>query len=152
MLRPAQLSEAAAEMGYKLPVATLATKRSRGGSPPFRKFGPKAVVYRWGDFLDWLGEQVSEPFNSTSQQRQKPPPATSIPAIYTHAAGDGVPTHRLGPVSDPDWQGEPQGGPSSAPRGPNLKEAISRRSNYKKITRNVTDSLRVKFLIGKHTI
>jgi hypothetical protein len=44
--------EAAAKVltvaGFPTSPATLATKASRGGGPPFRKFGPRAL-YRWGD-------------------------------------------------------------------------------------------------------
>ncbi len=49
-LRPA---EVAARTGYS--VATLATLRYRGQGPAFRK-ASRAVVYRWGDVLEWLGE------------------------------------------------------------------------------------------------
>ncbi len=52
-LRPA---EVAARTGYA--VATLATLRHRGEGPAFRKVN-RAVMYRWGDVLQWLGEARS---------------------------------------------------------------------------------------------
>ena len=48
-LRP---RDVAARTGYA--VATLATLRCRGQGPAYRKVN-RAVVYRWGDVLEWLG-------------------------------------------------------------------------------------------------
>lgn len=38
--------------GYPRTTATLATEASRGGGPPYRRFGKRAI-YRWGDLLAW---------------------------------------------------------------------------------------------------
>jgi hypothetical protein len=38
--------------GYPIRSATLSTKATRGGGPPWRRFGNRSV-YRWGDAIDW---------------------------------------------------------------------------------------------------
>jgi hypothetical protein len=40
------------EAGYPIRSATLGTKATRGGGPPFRRFGTRSL-YRWGEALDW---------------------------------------------------------------------------------------------------
>jgi len=52
--------------GYPIARATLATKATRGGGPPFRRFGQR-VLYRWGDLLDWAQSRLSAPMRSTSE-------------------------------------------------------------------------------------
>jgi hypothetical protein len=52
--------------GYRTSPATLATKASRGGGPPFRRWGRKPL-YRWGDTLDWACSQLGPPMRSTSE-------------------------------------------------------------------------------------
>jgi len=43
---------ALSDLGYPVTKATLATLASRGGGPPYRRFG-KRVLYRWCDLVDW---------------------------------------------------------------------------------------------------
>jgi hypothetical protein len=38
--------------GYPIRSATLGTKATRGGGPPFSLFGTRSL-YRWGEALDW---------------------------------------------------------------------------------------------------
>ena len=52
--------------GFPVKPKTLATKASRGGGPPFRRFGSKPL-YRWGDCLDWARSRLSAPMRSTSE-------------------------------------------------------------------------------------
>jgi hypothetical protein len=52
--------------GYPTASATLATKATRGGGPPFHRFGPRAL-YRWGDALDWARAKLTPPRCSTSE-------------------------------------------------------------------------------------
>ncbi len=66
LLTRAQLAPALNELGYPTSVATLATQATRGGGPPFSKWGPR-VVYRWGDALAWARERLSAPRHSTSE-------------------------------------------------------------------------------------
>jgi hypothetical protein len=53
------------DAGYPISVATLTTKATRGGGPPFRKWGTR-VLYNWGDALAWAENRVSAPRRSTS--------------------------------------------------------------------------------------
>src|SRR5205814_2536589 len=67
LLRRRPLAEALTEEGYPIAEATLATKATRGNSPPFRKFG-RVPLYEWGPALDWARSQLSPPMGSTSEQ------------------------------------------------------------------------------------
>jgi hypothetical protein len=51
--------------GYPVKAKTLATKATRGGGPPYRLFGPRAL-YRWGDVLAWAQARLTEPRTNTS--------------------------------------------------------------------------------------
>lgn len=53
--------------GYPVRAKTLATKATRGGGPPYRKFGLR-VLYRWGDALAWAEGRLSEAYSSTSER------------------------------------------------------------------------------------
>lgn len=37
-----------------LTIASLATQRSRGGGPPFRKANARVVLYVWSEYVEWL--------------------------------------------------------------------------------------------------
>jgi hypothetical protein len=52
--------------GFPVAPKTLATKATRGGGPPFRKFGARPL-YRWGDALDWAQSRLGPPIRSTSE-------------------------------------------------------------------------------------
>jgi hypothetical protein len=54
-------------VGYPVKPKTLATKATRGGGPPYRLFGRRAL-YRWGDALAWAQDQLSAPRGNTSEQ------------------------------------------------------------------------------------
>jgi hypothetical protein len=60
-------AEALTEAGYPIKAKTLATKATRGGGPPFSKFGPR-VLYRWADALAWARGRLTEARHSTSEQ------------------------------------------------------------------------------------
>jgi len=53
--------------GFPVAAKTLATLASRGGGPPFRKFGPRAI-YSWADALEWAQARLSAPRYSTSER------------------------------------------------------------------------------------
>lgn len=59
-------AEALTAAGFPVRPATLATKATRGGGPPFRRFG-RVPLYRWGDSLDWAKSRLSPPMRSTSE-------------------------------------------------------------------------------------
>lgn len=68
LLTRRETATALSEAGYPTSSATLATKATRGGGPPFVKFGARAL-YRWADALSWARQRTSEPYNSTSEHR-----------------------------------------------------------------------------------
>ena len=52
--------------GYPITSPTLATKATRGGGPPYRKFGNRPL-YRWADALDWARGRLSKTVTSSSE-------------------------------------------------------------------------------------
>ncbi|WP_207541178.1 DNA-binding protein [Sabulicella rubraurantiaca] len=52
--------------GYPTASATLATKATRGGGPPFHRFGPRAL-YNWGAALAWAKAKLTPARRSTSE-------------------------------------------------------------------------------------
>lgn len=55
-----------ADHGVPCASATLATLATRGGGPPFRKFGNRAL-YRRSELLAWAFGKLSAPRGSTSE-------------------------------------------------------------------------------------
>ena len=66
LLRRRQTAEALVATGFPITEATLATKATRGGGPPYRSFG-RTPLYRWGDALAWAQARLSAPRGSTSE-------------------------------------------------------------------------------------
>jgi hypothetical protein len=66
LLTREQTAAALQREGYPVAAKTLATKATRGGGPPFRKFGARAL-YNWGDALTWAQSRLSKPVGSTSE-------------------------------------------------------------------------------------
>jgi len=66
LLTRRQVAEALTEAGYPTAPATLATKATRGGGPPFLKYGPKSM-YRWGATLSWAQSRLTPARISTSE-------------------------------------------------------------------------------------
>ena len=67
LLTRRQAAATLTEAGYPTAAATLATKATRGGGPPFSKYGPKAL-YRWGNSLTWARSRLTPPRHSTSER------------------------------------------------------------------------------------
>ncbi|MGO9024678.1 MAG: DNA-binding protein [Beijerinckiaceae bacterium] len=61
-----QAAAALAAAGFPIRAKTLATKASRGGGPPFRRFGAKPL-YRWCETLCWAEARLSAPIVNTSE-------------------------------------------------------------------------------------
>jgi hypothetical protein len=61
--------------GFPVRAKTLATKATRGGGPPFRRFGSRPL-YRWGDALAWAESRLSPPIGSTSERDARATPET----------------------------------------------------------------------------
>jgi hypothetical protein len=68
-------AEALTAAGYPVSGDTLSTKATRGGGPPYYKFG-RTVLYRWGDTLAWAKSRLSAPRGSTSEVDGRPGAAT----------------------------------------------------------------------------
>lgn len=45
--------------GFPIKEKTLSTLASRGGGPPFQKFGNR-VLHRWGDSISWAQNRLSQ--------------------------------------------------------------------------------------------
>jgi hypothetical protein len=60
------LAVALSEAGFPIKAATLATKATRGGGPPFQRFGTRPL-YKWADALRWAESRLSRPIHSTSE-------------------------------------------------------------------------------------
>ena len=67
LLTRQQTAEALKEHGFPVAAGTLQTKATRGGGPPFQKFGPR-VLYRWGPTLRWAKNRLSVPASSTAER------------------------------------------------------------------------------------
>jgi hypothetical protein len=66
LLGRADAARTLTEAGFRISSATLATKATRGGGPPYRLFG-RRPLYRWGDALAWARGRLSEPVTNTSE-------------------------------------------------------------------------------------
>jgi hypothetical protein len=70
MSNPRRTRKGAAEFltsqGYPVTEATLATKATRGGGPPFVKFGVKPL-YDDDECLDWARSRLSKSVTNTSE-------------------------------------------------------------------------------------
>jgi hypothetical protein len=78
LTRP-KTADALSEAGFPVKEATLATKATRGGGPPYQKFGARAL-YRWGDALLWAKARLSVPRRSTSEGDAPRPPQRGVRA------------------------------------------------------------------------
>lgn len=66
LLRRRAVAEALTEEGYPMAEATLATMATRGGGPPYQRFG-RHVLYRWGTTRAWAMGRLSAPRSNTSE-------------------------------------------------------------------------------------
>jgi hypothetical protein len=55
-------------MGFRITPATLATKASRGGGPPYQLFG-RTTIYRWGSALAWAESLLTPPRAACSKAK-----------------------------------------------------------------------------------
>jgi hypothetical protein len=69
LLRRKRCAEVLTEHGFPTAEKTLATQASRGGGPPYLKYG-RIVLYRWGDVLAWAEARLSPPVHSSSEFRE----------------------------------------------------------------------------------
>lgn len=67
LLRRHQCAATLTRVGFPISPKTLASMATRGGGPPFHKFG-RTVLYRWSAVLAWAEGRLSAPQASTSQK------------------------------------------------------------------------------------
>ena len=60
LLRREETAQALQAMGFPVAKKSLETRASRGGGPPFRRFG-RIPLYRWGDSLAWAHAKLAPP-------------------------------------------------------------------------------------------
>lgn len=71
LLTRRRVAEELTKAGYPIANATLATRATRGGGPPYCTFSGRAL-YRWADALAWAQKLTSVTRCSTSEiHRQK---------------------------------------------------------------------------------
>jgi hypothetical protein len=61
-----QTAAALTAAGFPVKAKTLATKATRGGGPPYQRFGSRPL-YKWSDALRWAQSRLSAPIGSTSE-------------------------------------------------------------------------------------
>jgi hypothetical protein len=66
LLRRRDTAKALTAAGFPMSEGTLATKATRGGGPPFQKWG-NIPLYQWGPALQWAKSRLSRPVQSTSE-------------------------------------------------------------------------------------
>jgi hypothetical protein len=88
-----QTARALTDSGFQTEPTTLATKATRGGGPPYRLFGARAL-YRWGEVLAWAESRLSAPRGSTSEAdatRPMPNSKAAAPRSRSKRKTDGAP-------------------------------------------------------------
>jgi hypothetical protein len=58
LLTRVETAEALTEEGFPIRPSTLATMATRGGGPPFRRFG-RVPLYLWAESLEWAQSRLS---------------------------------------------------------------------------------------------
>lgn len=66
MLTRDAVANALTAAGFPISAATLATKATRGGGPPYQLFG-RRPLYSWGGSLAWAKARLSPPVTSSSE-------------------------------------------------------------------------------------
>lgn len=68
LLRRKLTADALTEVGYPTSEKTLATKASRGGGPPYHRYG-RYPLYRWSEVLAWAEARL-EPARSSTVEHE----------------------------------------------------------------------------------
>jgi hypothetical protein len=72
LLTRKQLAAALTAAGYRTAPSSLATMATRGGGPPYQRWGP-TPVYRWGEGLRWAQARLSRPGRTAAEIRRSAP-------------------------------------------------------------------------------
>ncbi len=65
-LRRKAAAAALTASGFPMTESSLSTMATRGGGPPFEKWG-RIPLYTWGTTLEWAQGRLSKPVRSTSE-------------------------------------------------------------------------------------
>jgi hypothetical protein len=65
-----QAAKALSDCGIPLSEKTLATTASRGGGPPYQRFG-KIAIYTWSTLVVWALAKMGAPATNASEHRTK---------------------------------------------------------------------------------
>jgi hypothetical protein len=91
LLRRRAISEALVAAGFPVRPATLATMASRGGGPPYRRFG-RIPLYHLSEALAWAESRLSPPRGSSSEiDASSAQPRCRLRRHKTHQAGTVAP-------------------------------------------------------------
>lgn len=83
------LAQALHQHGFPVAEATLATKATRGGGPPYSRFGNR-VLYRWGAALAWAEARLTPPAATTAEAIALQAPAyLNTHPDAAHVEGEG---------------------------------------------------------------
>jgi hypothetical protein len=63
-----QLAKALTDCGLPTSEKTLSTKASRGGGPPYQRYG-KLAIYTWESSVEWALSEMGAPARSASERR-----------------------------------------------------------------------------------
>jgi hypothetical protein len=74
MLLREDCAKALTEHGFRITEKTLATRATRGGGPPYRKFNGR-VIYQWGPALAWAHAAMSPEVVLSSELKRPQPSA-----------------------------------------------------------------------------
>jgi hypothetical protein len=86
LLTAGQTSAALTEAGFPVAEATLDTKVTRGGGPPYQKFG-NTRLYRWGPTLKWAQGRLSKLVRTAAEHRRAATELRSRPLSNTTRTG-----------------------------------------------------------------
>lgn len=66
LLRREDCATKLTQAGFPISAKTLATMATRGGGPPYHKFG-RTVLYQWSESLGWARARLSATITSSSE-------------------------------------------------------------------------------------
>jgi hypothetical protein len=66
LLTRVQIAAALTEAGFPTSPYTLSSQATRGGGPPYQKFGSRPL-YQWDAALQWAKDKLRSPVRSTSE-------------------------------------------------------------------------------------
>src|SRR6185312_13824342 len=66
LLTRRQTADALTAIGCRISPATLASMATRGGGPPYSKWGQKPL-HRWSDVLSWAASRLGPPRRSSAE-------------------------------------------------------------------------------------